>query len=47
MLPAFFLPTRDLVVGAVLVVALGVAAGLLPAWRASRLRIVDALRRQG
>lgn len=47
MLPAFFLPARDLVVGAVLVVALGVAAGLLPAWRASRLRIVDALRRQG
>ncbi len=47
MLPAFFLPTRDLVLGVVLVLVLGMAAGLLPAWQASRLRIVDALRRQG
>jgi len=46
-LPAFFLPTRDLVLGVGLVVLLGMAAGLLPAWQASRLRIVDALRRQG
>lgn len=45
-LPAFYLPTRDLVLGVVLVFALGLAAGLLPAWQASRLRIVDALRRQ-
>jgi putative ABC transport system permease protein len=46
-LPAFFLPTRDLVLGVGLVLLLGMAAGLLPAWQASRLRIVDALRRQG
>jgi putative ABC transport system permease protein len=46
-LPAFFLPTRDLVLGIGLVLVLGVAAGLLPALQASRLRIVDALRRQG
>ena len=46
-LPAFYLPTRDLVLGVVLILALGLAAGLLPAWQASRLRIVDALRRQG
>ncbi len=47
MLPAFFLPTRDVVVGVGLILLLGMAAGLLPAWQASRLRIVDALRRQG
>ncbi len=47
MLPAFFLPTRDIVLGVCLILALGLAAGLLPAWQASRLRIVDALRRQG
>ena len=47
MLPAFFLPTRDIVFGAGLILLLGTAAGLLPAWQAGRLRIVDALRRQG
>lgn len=47
MLPAFFLPTRDVVLGVGLILALGIAAGVLPAWQASRLRIVDALRRQG
>lgn len=45
MLPAFYLPGRDLVIGAVLVLVLGLLAGILPAWQASRLRIVDALRR--
>ncbi|MGV3516876.1 ABC transporter permease [Luteitalea sp.] len=47
LLPAFFLPTRDIVLGVGLIFVLGLAAGLLPAWQASRLRIVDALRRQG
>lgn len=46
-LPAFFLPTRDLALGVALILAVGIAAGVLPAWQASRLRIVDALRRQG
>jgi putative ABC transport system permease protein len=46
-LPAFFLPTRDLVLGVALILLLGTCAGLLPALQASRLRIVDALRRQG
>jgi putative ABC transport system permease protein len=45
MLPAFYFPTPALVGGAVLVAALGIASGILPAWQASRLRIVDALRR--
>lgn len=44
-LPTFFLPGRDMVIGVVLVLALGVAAGTLPAVQAGRLRIVDALRR--
>jgi putative ABC transport system permease protein len=45
MLPIFTLPTRDVVIGAVLVAVLGVMAGLLPAVSAMRLRITDALRR--
>ena len=44
-LPAFYFPTSELVIGAVLVLTLGVIAGALPAWNAGRLRIVDALRR--
>ena len=44
-LPIFFMPPRDVAVGVVLVIALGVAAGALPAVQAMRLRIVDALRR--
>ena len=44
-LPAFFVPPRDLVVGSLLVVLLGVASGFLPALQATRLRIVDALRK--
>jgi putative ABC transport system permease protein len=45
LLPAFFFPGRDLAIGVALVFGLGVASGLLPALRAMRLRIVDALRR--
>jgi putative ABC transport system permease protein len=45
MLPAWYFPIPALIVGCVLVVLLGIAAGALPAWQASRLRIVEALRR--
>jgi putative ABC transport system permease protein len=45
LLPAFFFPPKDIVIGAALVLTLGLLAGLLPAWQAGRLRIVDALRR--
>ena len=45
LLPAFFFPTPQIILGVFLVLALGIAAGFLPAWQASRLRIVDALRR--
>jgi putative ABC transport system permease protein len=42
-LSAFLLTPQALLVGLVLMVALGVAAGALPAVRAARLRIVDGL----
>jgi putative ABC transport system permease protein len=45
LLPAFHYPSRQLAIGAAIVLALGVAAGILPALKANRLRIVDALRR--
>ena len=45
LLPIFHLPPRDLILGTLLVLILGVGTGLLPAWQASRLKIVDALRR--
>lgn len=45
LLPVFFFPPKDVALGGLLVVALGLAAGVLPAWQAGRLRIVDALRR--
>src|SRR5262245_4047892 len=45
LLPAFYFPTPSLLLGILLVAVLGFGAGFLPAWQASRLRIVDALRR--
>jgi putative ABC transport system permease protein len=44
-LPAFYLPTRDVVFGILFVFGLGFVAGIFPAIQAMRLRIVDALRR--
>jgi putative ABC transport system permease protein len=44
-LPQFFFPGKDVVLGVLMVVALGFAAGAVPALQAQRLRIVDALRR--
>jgi putative ABC transport system permease protein len=45
LLPAFFFPQRDLVMGIALVLVLGLATGLLPALQARRLKIVTALRK--
>jgi putative ABC transport system permease protein len=45
MLPIFVLPPRDVAIGAVMVVALGLIAGALPAFNAMNLKITDALRR--
>ena len=44
-LPIFFLPIKDLVLGIVLVLLLGLVTGLLPALQAQRLQIADAMRR--
>jgi putative ABC transport system permease protein len=44
-LPVFYFPGRDVALGAVFVLVLGFAAGLVPALQAMRLRIADALRR--
>jgi putative ABC transport system permease protein len=46
-LPVFTFTPRDLLIGVGIVLALGIAAGLLPALEARRLRIADALRRGG
>lgn len=45
MLPVFMLPSRDVTTGAILIVVLGVVAGMLPAVNAMQLKITDALRR--
>lgn len=47
MFPVFLIPQRDLIIGIALVVILGLATGLLPALQAMRLRIAEALRRDG
>jgi putative ABC transport system permease protein len=44
-LPIFYIPGRDMLVGAGIVLALGVVSGAVPAIQASRLRIAEALRR--
>jgi putative ABC transport system permease protein len=44
-LPIFFFPMGKLLLGIGLVVALGLATGIFPAWQAMRLQIADALRR--
>jgi putative ABC transport system permease protein len=45
--PVFFIPARDAIMGAGLTVVLGFVAGILPAIQAMRLRLADALRREG
>lgn len=47
MLPIFHFPPRDLAFGIGLIALLGLGTGALPAMQASRLKIVDALRRTG
>lgn len=45
MLPIFVLPSRDVAIGAALILVLGLVAGAMPAITAMRLRITEALRR--
>jgi putative ABC transport system permease protein len=45
MLPMFYLPPRDLLLGFGIAAALGITTGIFPALAAMRLRVGDALRR--
>ena len=45
LMPYFYLAPPVLVLGLLTALAVGVVAGILPAWAAMRLRVVDALRR--
>lgn len=45
LLPLFFFPTHDVLIGVAISVLLGVFAGILPALQAMKLRVADALRR--
>jgi putative ABC transport system permease protein len=45
LLPLFFFPGRDLIIGVGLSFALGLATGIFPSLQALRLRVADALRR--
>ena len=45
LLPLFFFPTRDLLVGFGISLGLGFVTGIFPAFQAMRLRVADALRR--
>jgi putative ABC transport system permease protein len=45
MLPGFYIPLPGLLLGFLLALLTGLLAGLLPAWSASRLKVVEALRR--
>jgi putative ABC transport system permease protein len=45
MLPLFYFPTGDLLLGVGICLALGLIAGIAPALAAMRLRVADALRR--
>jgi len=45
MMPYFYLAPTAVMLGLLAALAVGVVAGILPAWSAMRLRVVDALRR--
>lgn len=47
MLPVFLIPHRDLILGALFAIALGLVAGAVPAFQAMRLQIAVALRKLG
>lgn len=44
-LPMFYLPDTSIGIGLLLIIGLGLVAGIVPAFQAMRLRVADALRR--
>ncbi|MDH3254062.1 MAG: ABC transporter permease [Acidobacteriota bacterium] len=44
-LPIYYFPAKDILIGVLLVLFVGLAAGILPSLQAQRLQIADALRR--
>lgn len=44
-LPVFYFPARDILIGLVLILFVGLITGILPAIQAQRLQVADALRR--
>lgn len=46
LLPVFYIPTPNLILGVLLVIVLGLITGALPAFQAMRLGVAEALRRQ-
>ena len=46
LLPLFYIPSENLLLGALLIVVLGLITGALPALQAMRLGVAEALRRQ-
>jgi putative ABC transport system permease protein len=47
LLPVFYVPDQALIIGFVMVIALGIISGAMPALAAVRLRTAEALRRNG
>jgi putative ABC transport system permease protein len=47
MFPIFYIPSQDIIVGIILIIAMGIIAGIIPAIQAMRLKIAEALRREG
>jgi putative ABC transport system permease protein len=45
LLPFFYIPPDNMLIGVGICLALGVATGIVPALQAMRLRVADALRR--
>jgi putative ABC transport system permease protein len=46
-IPVFYLPAHTLITGALFALALGIVAGVIPAFQAMQLKIAEALRRGG
>lgn len=46
-IPVFYMPANTLITGSLFALALGIVAGVIPAFQAMQLKIAEALRRGG